>query len=476
MKTAIFGGTFDPVHSAHLVIAREAADQLALDQVLFIPAGHPPHKKAETSYEHRYRMVELACAADPRFVASRLEEGDATSYSIETIERVKAGDGVLYFIIGSDAFSEITTWHRWQDVVRSVEFIVVARPGHQIVSPAGARVHRLDTVALPVSSSEIRKALARGESPAEVPPAVAGYIEANRLYANDAIAADRQTVAAESTAVRVALWRALHSQIDSPPHVLEDEIGLRLVAPGDGWRQRPDMDPEGTRGYRAAAIVARARFMEDLVTEQAGRGVAQYVILGAGLDTFAQRRPEIASRLRVFEVDQPGPQAWKRQRLIDLGFGIPEWLRLVPVDFEAAASWWERLAAAGFDANRPAVVASTGVAMYLTRDAIAATLRQIATLAPGSTLAMTFLLPLEFLDPAERLRLQAVQQSARAAGTPFLSFFSPAEMLAMARDAGFAHVRHVSSADYIERYFAGRTDGLRPSSGEAFLVATTDGT
>jgi methyltransferase (TIGR00027 family) len=281
-----------------------------------------------------------------------------------------------------------------------------------------------------------------------------------------------RTAAADSTAVRVALWRAMHVQIDSTPHVLEDEIGLRLAAPDDGWRRRPDMDPQATSGYRAG-IVARARFIEDLVTEQAGHGVVQYVILGAGLDTFAQRRPEIASHLRVFEVDQPGPQAWKRQRLIELGFGIPEWLRLVPVDFEAAASWWGRLAAAGFDASRPAVVASTGVTLYLTKDAIAATLRQIATLAPGSTLAMTFILPLELLDPDDRPQQQAVQKSARAAGTPFVSFFSPPEMLALARDAGFTQAQHVSTADLVQRYFTGRTDGLRPSSGEAFLVATT---
>ena len=283
---------------------------------------------------------------------------------------------------------------------------------------------------------------------------------------------DEQTAAADSTAVRVALWRAMHVQIDSPPHVLEDEIGLRLAAPDDGWRRRPDMDPHATRGFRAG-IVARARFIEDLITEHAGHGVAQYVILGAGLDTFAQRRPEIASHLRIFEVDRPGPQAWKRQRLIDLGYGIPEWLELVPVDFEAHASWWERLAAAGFDASRPAVVASTGVTLYLTRDAIAATLRQIATLAPGSTLAMTFILPLELLDPEDRHQLEAVQKSARASGTPFLSLFSPPEMMALARDADFTQVRHVSTADLIQRYFTGRTDGLRPSSGEAFLAATT---
>jgi methyltransferase (TIGR00027 family) len=119
---------------------------------------------------------------------------------------------------------------------------------------------------------------------------------------------DKQTAAApDSTAMRVALWRAMHVQVDPPPHVIEDEIGLKLVAPGDGWRQRPDMDPQFTRPFRAS-IVARARFIEDLVVEQAGHGVDQYIILGAGLDTFAQRRSEIASRLRVFEVDRPVPR------------------------------------------------------------------------------------------------------------------------------------------------------------------------
>ena len=128
----------------------------------------------------------------------------------------------------------------------------------------------------------------------------------------------------DQTAVRVALWRALHVEVDAPPHVLEDEIGLRLANPPDGWRGRPDMDPVFTSGFRAS-IVVRARFIEDLVAEQAGHGTTQYVLLGAGLDTFAQRRPDLAARLRVFEVDQPGTQAWKRQRLIELGYGLPEW-------------------------------------------------------------------------------------------------------------------------------------------------------
>src|SRR5205807_1666564 len=163
--------------------------------------------------------------------------------------------------------------------------------------------------------------------------------------------AEDLAVVPNSTAVRVALWRAMHVHVDPPPHVLDDEIGLQLVAPDEGWRARPDMDPVATRGFRVA-IVARARFIEDLVAEQAGHG----------------------------------------------------------------GSWWQQLAAAGFDPGQPAVVASTGVSMYLTKDATAATLGQLAGLAPGSTLAMTFLLPPELLDDTDRPGLQTSEKGARASG------------------------------------------------------------
>ncbi len=117
---------------------------------------------------------------------------------------------------------------------------------------------------------------------------------------------DQQVAVPDNTAVRTALWRALHIEVDSLPHVFEDNIGLKLAAPDEGWRDRSDVSPF-TRPFRAS-IVARARFVEDLVAEQAARGVGQYVILGAGLDTFAQRRSELTSRLIVFEIDQPGSQ------------------------------------------------------------------------------------------------------------------------------------------------------------------------
>jgi methyltransferase (TIGR00027 family) len=281
-----------------------------------------------------------------------------------------------------------------------------------------------------------------------------------------------QIAAPDNTAVRVALWRALQVEIDAPPHVFDDEVGLKLAAPDDEWRSRPDMSPF-TRPFRAS-IVARARFIEDLVAEQTEGGVGQYVILGAGLDTFAQRRPDLASRLLVFEIDRPGPQAWKRQRVIDLGFGIPPYLRFVPFDFEAGGSWWESLTAAGFDLAQPAVVASTGVSMYLTKEAIMATLRQVARFASGSTLAMSFMLPIELTDPEIRPGIERAAAGARASGTPFISFFTPTEITALAEAAGFREVRHVSAAMLAERYFAGRADGLRPpNNSEELVVAIT---
>ncbi len=168
-------------------MAREAAHRNRLSRVLFIPAARPPHKSGGTHapYEDRYRMVEIACRADPRFESSRLEQGSAYSYSINTIEKLQAelGDNTeLYFLIGADAFAEIRTWHRWQDVVRAVAFIVVSRPGARYEVPAGSRAYRLDDLDLPVSSSAIRRKLAAGDPEVEVPPGVAEYIRQHGLY------------------------------------------------------------------------------------------------------------------------------------------------------------------------------------------------------------------------------------------------------------------------------------------------------
>jgi nicotinate-nucleotide adenylyltransferase len=187
VKLAIYGGTFDPIHTGHLAVAREASARFQLDRVLLVPAAHPPHKAGVTHapYEDRVRMAELACAAEPRFEVSRLEQGTLRSYSIDTIEKVRAtlapGDD-LCFVIGADAFAEIRTWRRWEDVARSVRFVVVSRPGHAYETPPGIVVDRIDNLEIPVSSSEIRRILASGGEPAGLPPAVLAYAREHRLY------------------------------------------------------------------------------------------------------------------------------------------------------------------------------------------------------------------------------------------------------------------------------------------------------
>ena len=275
----------------------------------------------------------------------------------------------------------------------------------------------------------------------------------------------------DNTAVRTALWRAMHVEVDAKPYILEDEVGLKLIAPNAGWQQRPDMHPEFTKRLRAS-IVARARFIEDLIIEQSKKGISQYVILGAGLDTFAQRRPDIASKLQIFEIDQPDTQTWKKQRLIKLGFGIPQGLHFVSVNFETS-SWWEQLLKAGFDISKPTVVTCTGVTLYLTREAIVSTLVPIATLANGSTLAMSFYLPMELLDEEDKFMQQLGEKGAREAGTPFVSFFAPNEIVDLANEAGFKQAKTISTKDMEQLYFMNRADHLLPASGEVFLVATT---
>ena len=207
MKVGILGGTFDPIHSAHLEMAREAADRYSLDRVLFVPAGNPPHKHTGTPYEHRYRMVELACAADPRFVPSRIEEGVRKSYSIHTIERVKADGGDVFFLIGSDAFAEIQTWHRWEDLVRYAHLAVANRPGsdldpaampdalkhlfqsHQSADMAALRdrlaghIVSFNMTPCAVSATQIRAALRQGRPiTALVSVPVEKYIQQHHLY------------------------------------------------------------------------------------------------------------------------------------------------------------------------------------------------------------------------------------------------------------------------------------------------------
>ncbi len=194
MNLAIFGGTFDPVHNAHLEVARAARRECFLDKIVFVPAAQPPHKPdlCVAPWEHRYEMVRLACQEHPAFEPSRLEapsKDRLRSYTIHTIRRVAAQlthHDRLFFLIGSDAFREITTWYHWRHIVHDVEFIVVNRPGFPLdesLVPPGARVHWLRSVNSPISSSEIRRRLAAGQTVrGMMPPAVARYITRHGLY------------------------------------------------------------------------------------------------------------------------------------------------------------------------------------------------------------------------------------------------------------------------------------------------------
>jgi methyltransferase (TIGR00027 family) len=288
----------------------------------------------------------------------------------------------------------------------------------------------------------------------------------------------------DSMAVTTALWRTAHLRLDAPPHVLEDDIGLRLVrdtgvlaaylglqAAGgpDAWLAHPFMG-EKFRRWRAT-MVARARLVEDIVAEQVDRGHDQYVILGAGLDSFAFRRRDLVRTLRVFEVDEPGTQAWKRHRLHELGMALPETLSFVPVDFEVQ-QWGEEIARAGFDRTRPAVVSSLGITQYLSVDAIDATLRDVARLASGTVLVCTFVLPAHLIEPDEREMRAETEASAAALGHPWLSSLSVDEIRGLAEEAGFSEVTLLTGDDLVDRYFAGRNDGLRPSSQNVYLIAS----
>ena len=195
MNIAIYGGTFDPIHKGHLEVARAAADTFDLERVLLIPVGVPPHRggRPEATYTDRFRMVELACEADARFEASDLEaerKDGRPNYSIDTIQQVTSGlasGDRLFFVIGCDAFGDIQTWHRWEEVVRKTEWIVVSRPGSECDEervPGRARVHWLRDIAVPVSSTELRRRLREDQRVADWLPAnVREFIRSRGLYA-----------------------------------------------------------------------------------------------------------------------------------------------------------------------------------------------------------------------------------------------------------------------------------------------------
>lgn len=265
------------------------------------------------------------------------------------------------------------------------------------------------------------------------------------------------------TALTAAAARAAHLLVDKEPVIFADTLAGHLL--GDRADELIDYHRlHGSHLVLASAraqVTCRSRYAEQAVADAVGRGVGQYVILGAGLDSFAYRS-SLAGRVAVFEVDHPATQEWKRQRLAECGLTAPRHTRLVPVDFETH-SLWSRLVSAGFDVTAPALVSWLGVTMYLTQDAIGAVLREFGQLASGTELILDYMLPADLRDDVGNSYVEQVAPAAAQRGEPWLSFFSPRQIAALLSDHGFAGASHITQRDVGTEAMWRRTDALRPA-------------
>jgi methyltransferase (TIGR00027 family) len=219
-----------------------------------------------------------------------------------------------------------------------------------------------------------------------------------------------------------------------------------------------------------ALLVMRQRYTEDELGKALAQGVAQYVILGAGLDSFAYRRPDLVGVLRVFEVDHPATQRWKRARLQALHLELPSHLTFIPVDFEQH-TLADGLRAGGHRPERPAFVSWLGVTMYLTEEAVFETLRSVASFAPGSEVVFHYSLPASRSDDEGRRLSAAYQAAAAARGEPWFSLFDPTRLTTRVQALGFSQVWDLGPEEANARYFAGCTDGLRVPPTEHLMKA-----
>jgi methyltransferase (TIGR00027 family) len=275
-----------------------------------------------------------------------------------------------------------------------------------------------------------------------------------------------KTGRASKTALRVAIRRAAHQLVDQPT-VLDDAIAVRLM--GQGYAR--DMERamhKVARDFRCY-IAARSRYVEDRLAEAVARGVTQYIVLGAGLDTFAYRNPFPA--LRVFEVDFPATQEWKRALLAEAAIELPANLTFVPLDFEHQ-TLAEGLAKAGFDNRKPAFFGWVGVVPYLSLEAFRATLGVVAQLPAGSAVSFDYESSPKTLSPERRKVFDGLSKRVAAAGEPFRLFLLPEEMAQELHRAGFQRIEQVDSDGLNERYFKARADGLKLSGAGLSRLAT----
>jgi methyltransferase (TIGR00027 family) len=259
------------------------------------------------------------------------------------------------------------------------------------------------------------------------------------------------------TALRVAMSRAAHQLLDDP-RVLDDPVALRVIGTARAEEIRADRDRfEATLArFLRAFLVARSRVAEGALAEAIGRGVHRYVILGAGLDTFAYRSPYPASTLRVFEVDYPATQAWKRRQLAATGIAVPESVTFVSIDFETQ-SLADRLRDAGFRTDQMSFFSWLGVSMYLTRAAVTRTLGYIAALPRGSGIVFDYAVAL----PAPSFLRRLLMRRVAAVGEPWKTFFDPQSLSAELRTLGFVHTEDLGPDELNARFFSGRRDKLR---------------
>jgi len=271
----------------------------------------------------------------------------------------------------------------------------------------------------------------------------------------------------------VASLRAVHQLLDEPL-VLPDPIALPLLGASTEAALRDDpfaLNDPISRGLRAA-LVARSRFVEDELSRCVAAGVRQYVVLGAGLDTFAYRSPYADPCLRVFELDQAGTQRWKHKLLSEARIDVPSSLTFVPVDFECD-DLRETLVRAGFRADQPACVSWMGVTTYLTADAVLRTLGTLAGLPAKSCVCFDFRVPATVLGPIDRVINEAIGGQAAAAGEPWLSAFDPTHLQQHLLGLGFSSAVSVAPDDLNARYFARRKDGLRTGGSFRIMCAGT---
>jgi len=264
------------------------------------------------------------------------------------------------------------------------------------------------------------------------------------------------------TAVRVAARRAAHQVLDDP-RIFDDPLALRVLGldrETDAAHARGWLDDSPQSCVLRASLAARSRHAEEALCQAREDGVDQYVILGAGLDTFAYRHPTPSGGLCVFEVDHPATQEWKRRRLAEAAIAIPSHCTLVPVDFETL-TLADGLRPAGFDAGKPAFFSWLGVTMYLTVGAIDTTLRFVVSLPAGSGIVFDYLTTPALLSPEARRALDGLARRVAAVGEPFRTFFNPAALAGKLRELGFGRVEDLGPAALDARYFQGRADGLR---------------